>query len=320
MISNNGYVILEDNSSMLEYVKYLSSRLYRDVTAEIEDIKASNEKRLADVKTGLLLRERIIGNYFLKSEDVAFLGETLDGKAVLKKYLTVKKNVVISGEFKIIERFCFSLCESIENLKFDEGVEQIEESVLIHKDSLKSLELPKSLKYVRSKAFGDCVNLESVSISGTRTKFTNNAFVGSKWSNSLKGDFIVFNNQLIEYRGRKRHVIIPEGIKEIVGGAFGNNKRIERITFPHSMVNIRGLFSFGEYSALSEVEFLGEGLRLIGIHAFSFCPMLKEIVLPSGLKTLGGGAFGQSTVINCKKCSKRIKNQVKKQYQHYIVE
>lgn len=301
---------------MLEYIKEISVGLYRDIIPEIHEINRTNNERFAKAKTLKLLRHTIINNYSLADNDVAFAKYIFD-KFALTQYLSTKKEVVISGEFDIIRPYCFDQYSNVESLTFCEGIEQIEYYALTHNEKIKEIVLPKSLSYVGGKAFGDCINLEKVSF-GDKTKFADNPFINSKWSNSLQGDFIVFNGQLVEYRGKERHVIIPEGITDVVGDPFENNQVAEKITFPATLINLWSVVGFSENTKLAEVEFIGDALRLIGIDAFAFCTSLKEVVLPPKLEVLGGSAFNEKTVVNCKQCSSSIKNQVKNSYPYYI--
>ena len=79
-------------------------------------------------------------------------------------------------------------------------------------------------------------------------------------------DFVVQGRKLVEYKGKEKEVVIPEGIEIIGGSAFRSNKTIERVVLP-------------------------EGVREIGPQAFGFCKKLRHISLPDSLEKIDNDAF-----------------------------
>ena len=101
--------------------------------------------------------------------------------------------------------------------------------------------------------------------------------------------FVIEDDVLVSYKGNSETVYIPEGVVEIAGKAFYQNKNIKSVIFPES-VQIVGANAFRECTLLSEVS-LNEGIAEIGGWAFALCENLKEIVLPETLTVIDGGAF-----------------------------
>ena len=86
----------------------------------------------------------------------------------------------------------------------------------------------------------------------------------------------VRNNELIEYLGDKNDetvtdIVIPKSVKKIKGSVFKNCRFIEEVDFEKG----------------SKIESLGN-------YCFQYCEKLKKVTLPSGLKTIGKKAFGNS--------------------------
>ena len=88
-------------------------------------------------------------------------------------------------------------------------------------------------------------------------------------------DFVVQGRKLVEYKGKEKEVVVPEGIEIIGGSAFRSNKTIERVVLP-------------------------EGVREIGSQAFGFCKKLRHIVLPDSLEKIEDDAFCKSSIVTIK--------------------
>ncbi|MBQ2825152.1 MAG: leucine-rich repeat protein [Clostridia bacterium] len=103
------------------------------------------------------------------------------------------------------------------------------------------------------------------------------------------------------YRGDEADLVIPETlggypVTAVSGGGiieWGEN--VKTITLPSTVTEIHG----GAFHCLNITHIkLNEGLKRIGIQAFSGCTQLESITLPESLESLGDGAFD-----SCKKLS-----------------
>nr|MCR5502379.1 leucine-rich repeat domain-containing protein [Lachnospiraceae bacterium] len=117
-------------------------------------------------------------------------------------------------------------------------------------------------------------------VTGTDADFTYNI---------LNGSFI----SITKYKGTKTILEIPETIDgytvQKIGEAFRNNRSIQKVKLPDTVVSIEANAFWG-CSALTLAE-LSPGITSIGDHAFSDCSLLSGLELPNGLKTLGAYAF-----------------------------
>lgn len=92
------------------------------------------------------------------------------------------------------------------------------------------------------------------------------------WQDNLKdsNNFSIYNGVLLKYyTDGSSEIKIPDGIKEIAGGAFSdgrNNECITKVTMP-------------------------EGVTRIGEFAFSECRNVSDMYIPSTVKTIEYGAF-----------------------------
>jgi len=118
------------------------------------------------------------------------------------------------------------------------------------------------------------------------------------------------------YNGPGGHVLIPEGVTSIEGGAFSSGSGLISLTIPGSVTNIGGAafydcrtlksvtfqegtanspLSIGEQafwkcSSLESVTFPDRPMN-IGWVAFADCTSLKEVTIPNGSVSIGDTAF-----------------------------
>ncbi len=90
--------------------------------------------------------------------------------------------------------------------------------------------------------------------------------------------FVCEGTTLTKYRGRRKHVTIPQGIKTIANGVFLGRKSVETITLPDSVSSIEW-FAFAGCESLETLVIPGH-LKFIGVGIFDGCTNLKSLVLP----------------------------------------
>ena len=84
-------------------------------------------------------------------------------------------------------------------------------------------------------------------------------------------------------------IVIPEGVEEIIEGAFSCCFSIKSISMPMSLVSIEP-FAFYYCTSLEEI-IVPQNVTSIGRSAFQGCHVLKLVVLPDGLKTIPARLF-----------------------------
>ena len=85
---------------------------------------------------------------------------------------------------------------------------------------------------------------------------------------SIKADksFKIKDAVLLEYKGQKETVAVPDGVKVIGEFAFSENKKLKKVIIPDSVTQIKKC-------------------------AFSFCEDLQEVVLGKGISSFGNACF-----------------------------
>ncbi len=105
-------------------------------------------------------------------------------------------------------------------------------------------------------------------------------------------DFILRSDNILKsYTGSSKEVVIPEGITAIDPCAFCNNKHIESVKLPTTLIKI-GTFAFSNCKRLRSVNFSETNLTEIAYSAFEQCKKLGySIRFPSTLKYIAPYAF-----------------------------
>ena len=101
------------------------------------------------------------------------------------------------------------------------------------------------------------------------------AFTQTALYKKTAGDFVIYDNILIGYKGDAHTVIIPDSVSILADGVFKNNKSIEYVVLPSTISRIP-LEAFSGCSSLKKVV-LGEGVSVVEEKAFYDCAQLQDI-------------------------------------------
>lgn len=162
-----------------------------------------------------------------------------------------------------------------------EGVISLDAYTFCEQTLLKSITLPKSLKFIGDSAFERCENLTSITIPENVTTIGTYAFADSGLA----------------------EIFLPEGLKSIGGYAFMGvpaaqlylpdsviymgsfvfyQSKLEEITLPSGLLKLEsGLFN--SCIGLKRV-YISEGTISLGFNMFNTCPNLEEVYFPSTLR------------------------------------
>lgn len=162
-------------------------------------------------------------------------------------------NVVITGSTSI-GNAAFSDCESIE-----------------------SITLPASLKYIGEGAFFFAKNLKQIYIEDIAA-YCNITMVSAFSTPFTNEAYLYLNNK------RVQELTIPDGVESIPTFAFFNCQGLTKVTIPDS-VTLLGDDCFKNCKTLTTVEF-GKNVTEIRSSAFENCAELVDLVLPENLEIL----------------------------------
>lgn len=101
---------------------------------------------------------------------------------------------------------------------------------------------------------------------------------------------ITKNGEFLKYSAKKKHVVIPSGIKTIGRSAF-SDELITSVTFPGTVKKI-DKDAFFRCRNLKSVE-IPDTVTYIGDQAFFQCRSLHKVTLPLSAAHIGRHAFGE---------------------------
>ena len=174
--------------------------------------------------------------------------------------------------------------ENITDLILPEGLIGLARQSCFCLDKLVTLELPESLEAIGEEAFEACYSLQYLELPEGLKILDAGAFNGTPWLHELcqenEEEFLVIGpGTLVGYNGTAEYVVIPDGVVTVNEGVLSGHEEIKSIVFPSSVYSV-GLAAFADCTGLEMVD-LNEGLCIIESRAFSGCPSLNSIELPS---------------------------------------
>ena len=180
----------------------------------------------------------------------------------------------------------FSWCFSLTSITIPNSVTSIGYHAFYWCSSLTSVTIPNSVTSIGDWAFGGCSSLTSITIPNSVTSIGDRAFA---YCSSLTTP--VYNAHYFAYMPTsfKGTYVIPEGIKQIAGGAFYECSSLTSVTIPNSVTSI-GYEAFRSCSSLTSIT-IGNSVTSIGISAFWDCSSLTSITIPNSVTSIGDCAF-----------------------------
>lgn len=243
----------------------------------------------------------------------------------------------------------FAGCSGIESINIPETITQIPGGAFRQCDHLTSINIPDSVTSIGDYAFYQCTSLKDLTLPDSLTEIGDMAFGEMLSLSSIDSSgcsaFSYENNILFDQYKRRIYCAsselegelrIPDGVEEIMPGAFSACPAIESLYIPTSVTTIGyGAFSsqltssLGYCTMLNRIDFsegltrIEEGafrytsvesllfpssLKEIGSMAFDGSYNLSRIVIPEGVETIGEGAFFECPKLKNVNVPKSVKN------------
>ncbi|MBQ6119399.1 MAG: leucine-rich repeat protein, partial [Clostridia bacterium] len=204
-------------------------------------------------------------------------------------------------------------------LTLKDGTTQIYSEAFYEQTNLKKITIPESVTEIGYHAFTRCSSLESVRVPKAVTVIQSNTFAGCA---SLREAVLPEGLKTIEYYAfqgceKLEQIALPDSLTDILSGAFRDCAALKEITIPKNVATLsdsafagcssleRGAvhadnpvyYSEGDCVIEKETKavvlggsasVLPDGVTAIVYNAFSGRTALKEIAIPSSVKSLNG--------------------------------
>lgn len=212
------------------------------------------------------------GLRFCTQSDFAY--RISDGGAVVTSYTGDAADVVVPAEMggypvRAIGKNVFGSNYTIRSIELPDTLRSIGDSAFYNAFRLQSIRLPEGFLTIGEGAFGSCFALESVYLPSTLTSIGASAF-SLCWSLTS--------------------IDIPQGVTSLGEYTFVGCDRLESVTLPAALTSI-GEAAFAGCPCLSHLR-LPDTLRSIDQDAFDGCTSLQTLYVPSTVASIDPSAFG----------------------------
>lgn len=219
------------------------------------------------------------------------------------KNCTGLKSVEIpnSLELGIISEGMFYGCTSLETIKLPDNIREIENYAFANCKSLRSFIVPKDVTQISEGTFLNCESLSNITLGNEITAIESSAFAGCGLTEIQLPSGITSIGEEAFAGNKFTEIIIPSGVSKLGAGAFSGCELLQSISVEENNNN---------FSASNGVLYDKVGTTLllcpggkegsytlprrttkIAESAFKDCKKITELVLPSGLTTIGSKAF-----------------------------
>lgn len=180
----------------------------------------------------------------------------------------------------------FAKCKSITSVIIPNSVTNIGYAAFQECENLKSVTIPNSVSCIGDWVFAFCENLDSITIPNSVTSIGYCTFA---FCENLSEP--VYNAHIFAYlpKSYSGAYAIPEGIKLIAYGAFGECTKLTSVTIPNSVTSI-GDAAFCNCHALKTIV-IPNSVNRIGNEVFKRCFSLTTVTIPNSVTFIGEWAF-----------------------------
>lgn len=187
----------------------------------------------------------------------------------------------------------FTIPENISYNGRQYKVTSIVSSAFRNCSDLTSLKIPDCVTTIGDYAFENS-GLTEIKLPSNNTKIYPNAFKGCHEINHPVVLGTTFLYLPLKYP--EQSYTIPEGVTQIIEGAFNDCRFVKEVTLPSSMASI-SKNSFNGCKHLKKIN-IPNSVKTIEFHAFYGCEGLTSFVIPDGVTTIEHNAFGRCHGIN----------------------
>lgn len=206
-----------------------------------------------------------------------------------------------SLELGIISEGMFYGCTSLETIKLPDNIQKIENLAFANCKSLSSFTVPEEVTIIKRGTFLNCESLSNITMGNEITEIGGSAFAGCGLTEIQLPSGITGIGEEAFAKNKFTEFTISSGVTELGAGVFAGCDQLQEISVEEGNAN---------FSAAGGVLYDKAGTKLllcpsgkegtftlprrtteIAESAFKGCKKITELVLPSGLTTIGSKAF-----------------------------
>ena len=251
--------------------------VYMPMPASVMQVgyEALDNTRMVETKNGVIYFGHILYGYR------GYLPE--------HSYIEVRKGTTVIADSafycRVYRRFFSRDFNNLEGIILPAGIKRIGDSAFLECKNLTYVNLPKSLEYIGSSAFGGA-NVQEVRLPWKKpieksiNSFTRDAVIHIPKGAMETERYILDGNGVLTFK---------DDVTMINDEEFEGRNDIKKIVFPGTVDHIGNSAFFG-CKSLREIV-LQDGLRVIWEYAFSGCGKLKKIQFPASVEHICSSAF-----------------------------
>ena len=217
------------------------------------------------------------------------------------------KEIEINGNGATIGNYAFENCYNVESIVVGDGVKNINYGAFRDNSNLKSLTISDSVETIGDSAFYNCRNFEILTLGENLKSIGNNAFqncvslknisigknVSSISTTAFSGDTALENIEVSEDNATYSDYDGALLNKEQTSILLYPKSKAGDYTIPDTVTSI-GDRAFENSVGLTGIN-IGNGVKSIGVCAFSGCTALKNAVIGDSVETIAESAFNNCT-------------------------
>lgn len=198
-----------------------------------------------------------------------------------------KSTAVLPDSVRQIAYAAFAGCTKLRDIMLPQGLKKIDSMAFNRCSSLISLVIPPEVEAINVSAFYGCASLVELKT------------VNSRYFKTVDG--ILYSADMIDLMicpdGKPDVVTIPDGVQNILNGAFDNCTKLTRLILPDSLTYIARAFL--NCSSLKSIE-MPKNQAIVEYGTFAGCVSLEWIYLPNNIVIIQDGVFkGCTPTILC---------------------
>lgn len=196
--------------------------------------------------------------------------------------------VIKEGTLSIVGG-AFNHCISLRSINIPKSVREIGDRAFC-RTSLENINIPNSVTEIRRQTFSGCIHLKSINIPNSITEIGQGAFYGcsSLKSIDIPNSVIKMGKSAFEGCVSLEDIDIPNSVTEIDVSTFQGCKSLKRIDLPNNILQI----PYKAFCDCSSLKSINLSNSTISIFDFAFCnTSLQRLIIPSSIQYISDYAF-----------------------------